>query len=336
MALKTMDEVAAINAVTDLKWNRMVLASETKDTLAEILPRYYAAKSEDRKSSRRGRKVILDAFQDRMKNPRVADITREMILGWREMLATSGGSEKSRGPVGQTTMTSYLIVLRAFLNWCVKEGLIRKNPALDMGKQSTVRRTRRQAFLSIEEREKLLVKPCRDYVGLILHLGFFAGMRIGEMLALKPEWIYISEDGTHGSLRIQPTAIQFTDGSAGVWEPKTARGVRTIPLHPRLIAFLKNYGMRGPYLLASDKPLFPLDDKQSLRFDPKKALGNHAVACGVVAVNYHMLRHSFATHLAMGGAAMVEIAGLLGNTVKVAEESYAGYAPRTNNLLPGV
>ena len=33
---------------------------------------------------------------------------------------------------------------------------------------------------------------------------------------------------------------------------------------------------------------------------------------------------------------MAEIAGLLGNTVTVAENSYAGYAARTNNLLPGL
>lgn len=336
LALGTRDEAEAINTVTDMTWNGMILAAETKDTLAVLLPRYYAAKADDRKSSRRNRRLVLDAFKERMKNPRVTDISREMIVNWRELLATSGGTEESSRPLSQTSMTSYLIILRAFLNWCVAEKILRKNPALDMGKQSTVRRTRRQEFLTLEQRERLLAQPCRDYVGLILHLGFFAGLRIGEMLALKPEWIYVAPDRSHGSIRVQATAIELEDGKKMMWEPKTERGVRTVPLHPRLITFLENYGMRRPYLLAPDSPLFPSEEKYSLRFDAKRALHNHAKKCGVPGFGYHVLRHSFGTHLAMGGAAMVEIAGLLGNTVKVAEESYAGYSPRTGNSLPGI
>lgn len=336
VALQTQDEVTAINSVTDMQWNGMILEAELKDTLEVVLPRYYAAKAEDRKSSRRGRKVILDGFMNRMGNPRVTDISREMILEWRVLLATSGGTATSVKRCSQTSMTSYLIVLKAFLNWCVRERILRKSPAVDLGKQATVRKTRRQEFHTLEERERLLVKSGKDYVDLIVRLGFFAGLRIGEMLVINPDWIYISADGLHGSLRVQATPIELTDGSKVLWEPKTARGVRTIPIHPRLLEFLKDYGMRRPYLLAPDKTLFPPDEKQSLRFDAKKALANHAKAQGVKKTGYHMLRHSFGTHLAMGGAPMAEIAGLLGNTVKVCEDAYAGYSPRTKNLLPGI
>ena len=94
--------------------------------------------------------------------------------------------------------------------------------------------------------------------------------------------------------------------------------------------------MNEGFMLAPWKGLFPEDEKTSLRYDPKRALRTHGKACDVVGISYHKLRHSFGTHLAMGGAAMVEIAALLGNTVKVASESYAGYSPRTTNPLPGV
>ena len=336
MALKTQDEITAINAVTDMQWSGMALATETKDTLAQILPLYYEAKADDRKKTRHGREQILNAFKDRIGNPRVKDITKQTIVNWRTLLATTGGTAKSTRPVSQTSMTSYLIVVKAFFNWCVKEHLLRINPAVDMGKQSTVRRTRRQEFHTLEEREKILARPGKDYVALINHLGFFAGLRDGEMLVINPDWIYISPDRSHGSIKVQPTMIELTDGTKVLWEPKTARGVRTIPMHHRLIAFLDDYGMRKPYLLKPDGPLFPTDDKKSLRFDPKASLKNHAKLCGVKHTGYHMLRHSFGTHLAMGGAAIAEIAGLLGITMKVAEESYAGYSPRTMNCLPGI
>jgi len=336
VALKTCDEVDAIRMVLEKEMDGLVLAAEIKDTLEVVLPLYYAAKKDDRKSTRRTRKLVLDSVKDRMGNPRVKDITKQMIADWRSLIVVSGGTLLSNKGLSPTSMTSYLIILRAFLNWCVKENLLRKNPAIDMGRQASVKRTRRMDFLTIEEREKLLGMPGADYLELILHLGFFAGLRIGEMLVCKKEWFYIADDRSHGFLRVEPTVITLDDGRTTTWEPKTNRGVRKIPLHPRLIAFLDRYGFPDPYLLAPQKPLFPCDEKCSLRFDPKRGLAAHAKKCGIAKIGYHMLRHSFATHLAIGGATMAEIAGLLGNTVTVAENSYAGYAARTNNLLPGL
>ena len=336
VALKTQDEITAINAVTDMQWSGMILAAETKGTLAEILPTYYAAKSEDRKKTRQGREQILNAFRDLMGNPRLRDINRELILEWRRRLTVTGGSLKSCKPVSKTSMTSYLITLRAFLNWCVKQKLLRKSPAEDLGKQSTVRRTRRQEFHTLEQRERMLNEPCRDYLSLIEHLGFFAGLRIGEMLVIHPGWIHIAPDRTSGSISVQPTMIELTDGTRMEWRPKTERGIRTIPLHERLILFLSDYGMREPWLLAPDHARFPADEMTSLRFDPKRSLAAHAKKAGCGKSNYHKLRHSFGTHLAMGGATIAEIAGLLGITMKVAEETYAGYCPAITNKLPGV
>ncbi len=336
VALKTQDEITAINTVTDMQWNGMILAAESKDTLAEILPRYYAAKAGHKKKTRQGRKQTLDAFMNLMGNPRVTDITKEKIIAWRVLLAAKGGTEKSTHGLATTSMTSNLIVVRAFFTWCVEERIIRVNPTLKMGKESTVRETRRQEFHTLEQRERILARPARDYVALINHLGFFAGLRIGEMLVLKPELIYIAEDRSHGSIRIEPTMIELTDGSKIEWKPKTKRGVRTIPMHKRLIDFLDDYGMRKPYLLAPDKPQFPPDDKTSLRFDPKASVKKHGKLCGVPKVGYHSMRHSLGTHLAMGGAKMAHIAGILGITVKVAEDSYAGYSPVINDPLPGV
>lgn len=347
VALKTEDEVAAITAVTEMQMTGMELAAEIKGTLAEILPIYYKAKGDDRKKTRQTRLFVLGAFQDVTGNPRLVDITRQTIMDWRERLATTGGTLTSSEGVSPTTLTSYLIIVRAFFNWCVKERLIRVNPARDMGRQSMVLKTRRQEFFPLAERDLMLerprvnragneVKPEGDYVGLMLHIGFFAGLRIGEMLAFKKEWLYISEDWSHGSISVQPTMIEFADKTKGEWRPKTENGIRTVPLHPRLLAFLKSYGLREPYMVAEWKPLFPNDDKKSLRFDPKRTLHTHGRLCGLAGVNYHKMRHSFGTHLAMGGMTAVEIAGLMGITVKVAMENYMGFAPRSSNPLPGL
>jgi hypothetical protein len=52
-------------------------------------------------------------------------------------------------------------------------------------------------------------------------LGFFAGLRDGEMLATTLDWLWISPDQNRGSITVQETPVQFTNGKRGVWKPKT-------------------------------------------------------------------------------------------------------------------
>jgi integrase len=302
--------------------------------LREILPRYYEEGSGDTKKTRQGRQQILDAFTELMGNPRLRDIDETLLREWRAILSATGGSLKSTKAVSPSTKTSYLITMKAFLSWAVSAGLIRKNPAKskEFKGKTTVKVTRSQKFLSKEEREVLLSTPCRDYVGLILHLGFFTGMRDGEMLAMTPDWLWIAEDWSKGSITVQTTPITFTDGKNSWFVPKGKRA-RKIPIHPRLLAFLKNYGMRRPYLIAPDKPFWPTDDKKSKRFDSKRALASHGRKSGVENLAFHPLRHSFGTHLSMDGTPMNKIAELLGDTLSVTERHYIGFSPAVLSSL---
>jgi integrase len=330
VALKTRDLVEALQVMeeTQLAMNqeRVTVAG----TLAEVLPRYYLAKGGDAKSTRRCRQMALDAFQEACGNPRLEAIDARLIDGWRRGLSEKGG--KGGKPVSGSTVKSYTIILRAFLNWAVGQKLIRTNPMAGMSREVRVMTTRVQGFLTEEEREKLLAAEAPDYVRLILMLGFFAGLRDGEMLALKPQWLWIADDGLRGTLTVQTTPIEYTDGKAGMWAPKCRKN-RTLPLHPRLLKFLKGYGMREPWLLAPEKPQWPTEKKNSKRFDAKRALAGVAKRAGVRKLTPHMLRHSFATHLSMKGVPLAEIAGLLGDSLRVTEEHYAGYQPGKGNPL---
>ena len=149
---------------------------------------------------------------------------------------------------------------------------------------------------------------------------------------MTPDWLWLAPDGSRGSVVVQETPIQFTDGKRGLWRPKT-RQCRTIPLHPRLLAFLRSYGMRRPWMLAPEKELWPDETKNAKRFDAKKALAGVAKRAGVTGLNFHILRHSFATHLAMKGVPLAEIAGLLGDSLRVTEDHYAGFCPNKVNPL---
>lgn len=330
IALRTRDLITALKDLQEKQMEVTIKAAVRAGTLEEVLPSYYAARSGDTKPTRLARKVVLESFKDALGNPRVDQITSKMIHGWREVLATTGG--KRGKPCSSATLRSYTITVRAFLKWACVSGIIRVHPLAKMERNMRVTTSRVQGFLTEDEREALLAVESEGYVKLILMLGFLAGLRYGEMLAANPKWLWFSDDGERGTLTVQATPIQFTDGKTAVWIPKGKRK-RVIPLHPRLLALLKEQGVKSPWLLAPNKTLWPGDKKNSLRFDAKKALMTTGKKAGVPKLTYHMMRHSFATHLAMKGVPLAEIAGLLGDSLKVTEDHYAGFCPSKVNPL---
>lgn len=353
--LKTKALEEAIVRAKDWRTGAEVEHSLRAGTLAEVLPKYYSDRRGDSVLTRRSRKTILDAFMRDTGNPRVKDISEGMIERWRDGLATrrarrggSGtvdgrngkdgkdGSHQEDGGAGKclsgTTIRTYTITVKAFCQWAVEEGLMRRNPAARLKKATRVAVTRRHEFLTEEERERLLACEMPDHARLVLMLGFFAGLRDGEMLAMTPAWLWLAPDGSRGTITVQETPCTLTNGRDWVWRPKT-REMRTIPMHPRLLAYVREYGLREPWMIAPEKVRWPDETRNSKRFDSKKALHAVAAKAGVPRLNFHMLRHSFATHLAMKGVPLAEIAGLLGDSLAVTEAHYAGFCPNRVNPL---
>lgn len=330
MALGTRNLMEALERVVE-RVDEVEQLVSVPGTLAEVLPRYYKAKGGDATVTRVNRESVLEEFKKVTGNPRVNTLDSRVIEMWRKYL-----DEKNTGRVtaelSASTIRSYIIILRAFLNWCVEQKLMRASPLAGMRREVRVTTTRIHGFLTEDEREKLLAAEQPDYVRLILMLGFFAGLRYGEMLAANPQWVWVSDDGKRGTLTVQETVIEYTDGKTATWLPK-CRKRRTLPLHPRLLEFLQGYGIRSPWLLAPEKDKWPVDDLRSKRWDAKKALASVAKRAGVRKLTPHMLRHSFATHLSMKGVPLAEIAGLLGDSLRVTEEHYAGYQPGKGNPL---
>jgi integrase len=330
VALKTRDLTDAIRQVDEMREEGALVAAVTAGTLAEVLPQYYAAKREDTVGTRRSRKMILEQFRAYAGNVRVSEISSVMVERWRMSLHERQNAKGRK--LSGTTLKSYTITLRAFVNWLRAERMLRHDPMARLVRQTRVSRTRRQEFLTEEERERLLAdEKMDDNVRMILHLGFFAGLRDTEMLALTPKWIWLAEDGSRGTLTVEETPIEFAGGGHGMWRPKT-REMRTMPLHPRLLALLRDVDRAVPFVVAPKNALWPPETKNSKRYDAKKALAGVAKRTGVAKLTPHMMRRSFATHLAMKGVPLAEIAGLLGDSLKVTEDHYAGFCP--NKVSP--
>ena len=364
VALETRDFVTAVTKLDEKRHEILEWQAARRKTLDEVLPRYFRAKKGDSLFSRRQREMVLTGFSQVLHNPKVEAINTAMIEDWRQHVLKHGSSLKTGRPVKKTvviplaeservsrkrtrkeivtepargqrspaTVKTYTIVVKAFFNWAVEEKLIAVSPLKKMKRQTTVARTKVQDFLTEEEREIILAAEAPDYMRFILHFGFFAGLRDGEMLAMTPRWIWISDEGDRGTITVQNEKITDTDGKVSEWRPKV-RQIRTIPLHPRLLDFLRAYRTRAPWMLKPEKALWPAENLKSKRFDASKGLTTLAARIGVRKLNYHILRHSFATHLVMKGVSLADVAGLLGDTLKVTQDHYAGYAPNKVNPL---
>lgn len=346
VALKTKNLIEALERMTESRHELALERAVIRGTLAEVLPAYFEAKRRDAKSTRLAREVILKSFAKHAGNPKVESVSAEMVSDWldavaagamRKVIAKKSDPKAAPKAASKATIKSYTITLRAFLNWAVREGIIRESPLQQDSwkRESRVSVTKVQGFLTVEERERLLAAEAPEHARLVLHLGFFAGLREGETLAVHNQWLWLDDDGERGSITVQDTPIRFTDGSCGTWQPKGRRR-RKVPLHPRLLAYLKEHPPGEGWWVAPDKVEWPGEEMNSKRFDTRKALAGVAKRAGVKHLTCHMLRHSFATHLAMKGVALAEIAALLGDSIKVTEDHYAGFCPSRVNPLDGI
>lgn len=332
IALRTKDLVEAISLVEAERNESAMERAVISGTLKEVLPKYYHAKREDSKKTRRARRVVLTQFQEMTGNPLASEINQDMVEHWRSELMERVNPKNGKELSGSTVQT-YTIILRAFVNWLMQERVLRVDPMSRLKKHTRVVATRRQHFLGVKDRDRLLDDDESPlYLKMVLHFGFLAGMRYSEMLAMTPAWIWVSEDWRTGSVTVQNTPLTMEDGSSFVWRPKT-RHMRTVPLHPKVLSFLAANGIGDPFVIAPENVFWPADNKQSYRIDMKKSLASLAKRCELPKLNFHMMRRTFATHLAMKGVPLARIAGLIGDSLEVTEKHYAGFCPNHGNVL---
>jgi integrase/recombinase XerD len=156
--------------------------------------------------------------------------------------------------------------------------------------------------LSKEEVKMILEAPTNTKHRTMLSLIYSAGLRSGELLALKPTHI---------------------DSKRGVIIIKQAKGKkdRIAPLSEKVLALLRNYYSECKpkvYLFEGQRPGQPYDSR-SLQLVLKQNLAKTPIT---KPVTLHWLRHSFATHLLEAGTDLRYIQELLGHNSSRTTEVY--------------
>jgi site-specific recombinase XerD len=216
--------------------------------------------------------------------------------------------------VTPSTAESYMFTLRSFFNWCLKENLCRRNPVLGV-QLDRIDRKGRTLFADFDLAQRLIQNAPNDDLRYVLFCGFHTGMRKLEIIEAVPEWFNLSRR----TVEIRATAT---------FRPKD-RDARTVPLTDQFADFLKQWGLRSPYVLQPDV----VQGSHRYRFDFRRAFSEYMKAQGVPWVSPHVMRHSFASICASKGIDIYRIATWLGDDVRVVQRHYAKLRPDDREIM---
>ena len=195
--------------------------------LSELLDKFFLLRKVT-PATAQSYKNATDEFSKFLKNPPITRVSVSDVTRWQEHLA-----EKQKNV--PRTIDSKVGVIKAIYNFAKKQGYTRgENPAEN--RNLLTKKQKLKGGYAIFEKEELDLlfrsqfykeqqRKSPDYANAVL-FGIFTGCRISEITTLKVNQFKVSEKGTH--------YITIRDS-------KTLAGIREVPLHPYLTAYMAIY-----------------------------------------------------------------------------------------------
>jgi integrase len=248
----------------------------------------------------------------------VQDITEARVRRWRKNLLDAG--------VGPVTVAKAYRLLKAILNTAVDDGLIRRNPCRikGAGQEESPERpvlTMRQVFDLADAFD-------RRYRALVL-LAVFCSLRWGELSALRRRHI----DLASGTVHIQESVVELTDGSLVTGPPKSLAGRRVVSipasLLPEILSHLEDFTASGEDALIFTGP----KNAQLRRSNFSKAWRDATKAANLTDFHFHDLRHTGNTLAGAAGASLRELMERMGHSTTRAALIYQHRTSERDKLI---
>jgi len=264
--------------------------TDRKMTVAVFAEQWYGL----RRAPNRKVRSFLDArILPTFGETRLEDVRTMAIQGWINSLTADG--------LSPATVRGLYATLRQMLGRAVDFDLLGKNPCRNIelpreGERDVV-------LLTVEDMARLEATIDKRFAALV-HLGCWAGLRIGELAALR--WDHIDLEA--GVIVVQQS--RRLDGTVG---PTKSGKSRTLDISPVTVEVLRahrrDFGM-SDLVFTTTRQQRPLD-MGNFRVGPwKKAV----TLCGFdPAPTPHSMRHSYTTRLAMAGVDWQIISEQLGH-----------------------
>ena len=249
-------------------------------------------------------------------SPHLGDIqmcflNQGIIEGFVKELLQSG--KKNRQALAPKTVSDILSVLKRIIVCAEKYGII--VPCIPS--EIHVKQSRKEiCILSKEEQRRLCgsLYHHEDQRSLGILFCFFTGLRVGELCALRLEDISLEDQTVYihkTRLRLQNPERKegMPKTSILISTPKSVSSIRRIPLPCELVNILKDRNLpESGYFLSGREDKYCEPRMMQLYF--QRVLKQ----CGMRSVNFHVVRHTFATRCVELGFDVKTLSEILGHS----------------------
>lgn len=286
--------------------------------LAEAIQDFIAAKTAERTAERtlkdyaRHLRYMQDWLKQNHNVQKIIEVTQPMLreyIAWmtydKEQYEGHPYKPKAgRRGLSPATVNIRIRTMKAFFNWCLRNGYIRKSPMDDIKQQkvdvdSVTGFTDSQIRRLLEAPDTSTFVGFRDYVIMMTLLD--TGLRISELFSLTK------------------ADVDFENLTLTVpWEKAKTRKKRTVPISAQtaklLLELMRENDDFGPdvqhlFLTGLGDPLSPMS------FDDRlKLYGEQTGVSDEVSVSAHKFRHTFAIQWIKAGGDPFSLQKILGHT----------------------
>lgn len=253
---------------------------------------------------------LLPHWKDRMLHSISQDDYEELFTELKNSLEAS-------------SLNAVNTILNGIIRYAVRQKLIPAAPFL-MLRPSARRTSDTLEVLSSREMmvftSYLMRAPDKSSLGMLIAL--YEGIRLGEVCALKWGDIDLMSQTIHICRTLQRIPNPDPDAAARTIlhfdSPKSGRE-RWIPIHPELFDILKEaqkkYLSEDFVLSGNYKPVEPRTYTNQFKHSLKE--------CGIRDINFHALRHTFASNCVEAGINIKALSEILGHsTIKITMDRY--------------
>jgi integrase len=212
-------------------------------------------------------------------------------------------SKRKAKEVSPSTINIDIRTLKASFEWGVQFGKLSGNP-LKKAKQVRVDQ-KAKSHLTDSEIEKLMAVVKEDWFKRLVQFAILTGLRRGELLDLK--WSDFDENA--GTITIQSSEEYRVKGG------KT----REIPLQEEALNILHSIQRQSDYIFTDIKGLQLDGGAVTKKF--KRCVTSAGLSADL---NFHSLRHTFATIASTKGVSMHILKKILGHSSVKTTETYTG------------
>ena len=253
--------------------------------------------------------IISNHIMPELGQIKISNLNNKIIQDYLITKYKNGRLDR-KGGLSNKTIRDIIAVIKSSLKYAIKEEVI-DNINLDFI-YPKISSKEKIYTLSKEDQNKLTsyIKANPNIKNLGILLALYSGIRIGELCALRWEDIDFKNNILHINKTLQRIYIKDDKEKISkiiITTPKTHNAEREIPISKCFANILKGYkNEANAYILScSDKWIEPRTFRRYFNRISKKA--------NINSINFHGLRHTFATNCIKLGIDYKTVSELLGH-----------------------